>query len=366
MRDLIGNPFKNRRAQRLSELVDEADGSVRRHGRTSHDEELAQLAEVGRSLRSAAPSVAASSAPDPAFQAALRRRLMVEAAAQGIGATATGQDTTVRVPRQRTRRRFAFAALVAGLILGLSGVATASGDAVPGDALYPVKRTTERAQLAFAGSDVNRGQLYLEFARNRLVETTGLHDDQAALVTALADMDSDTVEGVRSLTTAAVERQDSAVLDALDEFTSQQRPGIVALMEDVGGDAGIRAGEALTLIDEVSERSRDLRNSLMCVADDTETDRLGPLPTQCSALPGTEGETVVPDSSPHAPGGPQDPSESAPGEEGDKSASESPSPSDSPSPTSDETDSEEDEDGDGDGDGFLSELGDLLSGLLGG
>jgi len=313
-------------------------------------------------MRQAAPSVAASSAPDPAFQAALRRRLMTEAAAQGIGATATGQEKT-RVPRQRTRRRFAFAALAAGLILGLSGVATASGDAVPGDALYPVKRTTERAQLALAGSDVNRGQLYLEFARNRLVETTGLHEDQAALVTALADMDSDTVEGVRSLTTAAVERQDSAVLDALDDFTAHQRPGIVALMEDVGGEAGIRASEALSLIDEVSQRSRDLRNSLVCVADDMETDRLGPVPAQCSSLPGTEGETVIPDTSPNAPGGPQDPSQSAPGDDPSQSASESPSPSDSPSPSSDEDNPNEDEDDDGGG--FLSELGDLLSGLLG-
>ena len=35
---------------------------------------------------------------------------------------------------------------------------------------YNVKRSTERAQLALAGSDVSRGKLYLEFAGSRLDE----------------------------------------------------------------------------------------------------------------------------------------------------------------------------------------------------
>lgn len=363
MRDLIGNPRDKRQAQRLADLLEESDGLPRRHGRTDRDQELTQLAHVGRALRQAAPSVATASAPDSDFQAALRRRLMATAAAEGIGATARTSSPSSVVPRQRTRRRFALAAVVLGMVLGLSGVATASGDAVPGDALYPVKRTTERAQLALAGSDVNRGQLYLEFARTRLVETEGLRDEPAAMTTALADMDSDTIEGVHALTTAAVEREDAAVLDAIDEFVSQQRPGVVTLMDTVSGDAGIRAAEAVALLDEVAQRSYELRNSLPCGSEDSNTDRLGPVPAQCSAQSGPDGDVIEPDSSENSSWESGDqPDGQTPGED-EASATESPSPSDEPSPSSSDDETEEDED---DGGGLLSELGDLLSGLLGG
>ena len=48
--------------------------------------------------------------------------------------------------------------------MAVSGMSAASENAMPGDALYGVKRSTERAQLALASSEVNRGQLFLDFA----------------------------------------------------------------------------------------------------------------------------------------------------------------------------------------------------------
>lgn len=368
VRDLIPNPFERRKAQRLADLLEESDGGPRQNGRTDRDHEVTELAHVGQALQQASPSIGSAATPDPEFHAALRRRLMATAAAEGIG-TAAKKSVAPIIPRQRTRRRFAFAALVVGMVLGLSGVATASGDAVPGDALYPLKRTTERAQLALAGSDVNRGQLYLEFARTRLSEAEGLTSDPVALTTALSDMDSDTIEGVRSLTTAAVEREDVVVLDAIDVFVSEQRPAVVTLMDSVSGEAGIRAAEALSLLDEVSQRSNELRNMLPCVTEDSNTDRLGPVASVCSAMPESDGDVGAPDGAvtsewdDETGQGEQNPSE---GENGD---TESPSPEETPSPSSsddNEDDEDEDDEDDEDDGGFLSELGDLLSGLLGG
>ncbi|GAA4915812.1 hypothetical protein LX16_4134 [Stackebrandtia albiflava] len=356
---MIGNPIEKRRAERLSELLEEADGGIRRHGRGGdRDGDMAQLVSVGQALRQAAPAAHTASAPDPAFQASLRHRLLAEAAATGIGST-TPDPVPVRASR---RKRFTIAATVAGLLLGLSGVATASADAVPGDALYPVKRSTERAQLALAGSDVSRGQLYLEFAHGRLEEAQGLSGEDAALATAFADMDSDTVEGVRSLTSEAIAREDPALLGYVDDFVADQRPGLESLRDSLSGPAAELADESLDLLADVAERSDGLHTMLLCsgVRAD-EADRLGPVPVECSALPGTEGEQVVPGPSGTTPGESGDTPDTgtSPSEEPASSASE-PSASGSPSgePGDDPTDEEP-------GGGLLSELGDLLSGLLG-
>ncbi len=63
------------------------------------------------------------------------------------------------------------AALLTGTV-AVSGVSAASGDALPGETLYDVKRSTERAQLALAGNDLGKAQLYLEFARTRIQEAS--------------------------------------------------------------------------------------------------------------------------------------------------------------------------------------------------
>lgn len=255
---------------------------------------------MGRSLQRAKAATAADTAPAPEFQAALRQRLMAVAAVQGIGATDTseaeddqGLDAR-RVPPNR--RRFAFAAALAAGVLGLSGVSVASGDAIPGDTLYPVKRSTERAQLALAGSDVNRGQLYLEFARNRLTEAGRVIDDPVGFTTALADMDAEFTQGVQALHTAAVDRQDAEILDTVNGFVAEQSPQVSKMMTDVTGESFAAAAESLSLLDAAEQRAHELRGSLLCTATtDLPADELGPLPGTCAALPGgADGLAVAP------------------------------------------------------------------------
>src|SRR5207245_7569974 len=89
-------------------------------------------------------------------------------------------------------------AVLVGLAAGtlaLSGMSAASGNAMPGDPLYGVKRSTESARLALAGSDISRGQLYLEFARNRLAEAQAIGPNGAGLSGMLDDMDAETRDG---------------------------------------------------------------------------------------------------------------------------------------------------------------------------
>ena len=74
-------------------------------------------------------------------------------------------------------------------------MSAASENAVPGDALYGVKRSTERAQLALASSDLTRGQLFLDFARNRLAEARRRQGDSDGFAGVLDDMDANTTAG---------------------------------------------------------------------------------------------------------------------------------------------------------------------------
>jgi hypothetical protein len=59
--------------------------------------------------------------------------------------------------------------ILAGFLLGGSRVVSASGDALPGDALYPVKVAVEESRLVLSGEERAFG-LYLEFAQVRVDE----------------------------------------------------------------------------------------------------------------------------------------------------------------------------------------------------
>lgn len=303
--------FYRQRAERFAQLLDEADGGRRHHVRSRLDTDLARPVAIGQRLRSLPSTVEV----DPDFRAGLRAMLVATAEREGIGRTATTDpldEETARPapphPRRgatqpalgATRRPIrARGAIVAGVAIGaiaVSGMSAASENAVPGDALYGMKRSTERAQLALASSDLNRGQLFLDFARTRLAEAHAVRQDPAGLTAVLRDMDADTRQGVKLLTAAAVQRGDTAALDVIDSFLAEQRPQLAALLGDAPRTARERVDASLALLDAVKRRAAGLRTSLGCATGPaTEpADHLGPLPGACP-------ESEVPNASPSTP-----------------------------------------------------------------
>ncbi|GAA0230826.1 hypothetical protein GCM10009539_15320 [Cryptosporangium japonicum] len=188
---------------------------------------------------------------------------------------------------------------LAGLV-ALSGVGFASSAANPGDALYGVKRSRETAQLTLARSAVARGQLHLEFARNRLAEAAAATRDQRQLDLLLNDMDSDTRLGMKDLGTAAATQHHPAPLDLVDEFALAQHRELSALAGTFGTPplARQRIRTSLALVDQVSKRSVDLRAVLRC-ADPLTGDALGPVARECSDPPAEE--TSLPSDEPTTP-----------------------------------------------------------------
>jgi hypothetical protein len=288
--------FDRRRAERFAELLGETTGGRRHHTRGPADEQLAELVAIGHRLSAARTRVHV----EPEFRVGLRAMLVATAERDGIGVTASvvetepGAHAGVREPGRglirlsgsgrRIRARGAIVIGVAAGALAVSGISAASENASPGDALYGVKRSTERAQLAMAGSDVTRGQLSLDFARTRLAEATAMQGDDPAFGGVLNDMDADTKNGVRLLTGSAVSRSQSAPLTTVDRFVTRQRHAIEPVLGRLSPANKERALESVGLLEDVHERTASLRVGLACPTPvRTRTDVLGPELKDCLA-----------------------------------------------------------------------------------
>lgn len=269
--------FDKGQAERFADLVDEPDGGSRSRSHTRAEAQLSQLVDLGDKLGGVRVP-----GPTPGFRADLRAQLLATAEREGIGLTAVSPEPEPAKPRRSSRTRIAIIAGVATGTLAISGISMASGAANPGDPLYSVKRSTERAQLALTGSDLSRGQLYLGFARTRLSEAHAVRGDSAGFGGALVDMDADTVDGIRLLTTSAMAHKDPTALDAVDRFIEDQRYLVNQLAAVAGASSQAKIDTSLALLDAVAARSHAVRAALACPAGpSTATDSLGPLPQPC-------------------------------------------------------------------------------------
>ncbi|BCJ60050.1 DUF5667 domain-containing protein [Micromonospora endophytica] len=279
--------FSRRRAERFAQLLDEANGGRRHHVRSRSDEELTPLVPLGRRLAADPPE-----APmDPEFRTGLRAMLVATAVREGIGASAAAPTEKASagrgslLPAVTARRARARGAILVGIAAGavaVSGISAASENAVPGDALYGMKRGTERAQLALTSSEINRGQLLLDFARTRLAEASSLGGDRTGYRAVLDDMDADTRQGVRLLTGAATQRSDAAALDLVDAFVERQRRALDGLRDGGSRADRERTARSLALLEAVGVRTDALRAAIACGRPATTTsDHLGPVPGTC-------------------------------------------------------------------------------------
>jgi hypothetical protein len=278
----------SRSAERFAELIDDAGGARRHHSRGQADEEMHRLVAISSRLSTARPGAPV----DTEFRVGLRAMLVATAERDGIGRAAAEADPEpVAEPAARRplfgRRIRARGAIVIGVAAGamaVSGISAASESASPGEVLYSVKRQTERAQLAIAGSDVTRGQLSLDFARTRLSEAMAMSGDASDFGLVLDDMDADTRKGVRLLTTSAVSQQDTKPLATLDGFVDDQRTTFTPALEKLSAANRERATTSLGLLEDVVKRAETLRSGLGCdKVTPTGTDALGPKLRDCTA-----------------------------------------------------------------------------------
>jgi hypothetical protein len=299
-----------RRIERLAQLLDEADGARRHHTRSRIDNDLNDLVAVGHRLADIHPEVEMR---DEARRR-VRAMIMAKAESDGIGVTAkTVADPAIGrakvgaiagAPGGRrpfARRVRARGAVLVGLAVGtvaISGIAAASGGAMPGDALYGLKRSQETAQLQLLTSPVSRGQFYFGLARKRLTEAQAVDKDPNRFQSLLNDMKGETQAGAKLLFSDAVNKRDRQALATVDAFYGTQKQAVDAFKDRLQGNDARR--EPLVVaemtLDLLDLRLNDLEAVMSCPAiTQLAPDHYGwpqVEPCNSSADPSTAGPTA--------------------------------------------------------------------------
>jgi Domain of unknown function (DUF5667) len=346
--------FRDRqRAERFAELLEQAaSGSGAEAGTPGgRDGEYEPMLRTATALTALSERSAVE--VDPEFKARLRTRLLAQAQLATMQDAvpvprAAGVEERLRAPGQhrapasRRRRRGLWlgVAAAAAIVVSAGSVSYASGSAVPGDPLYGVKRQKESARLTLAGSDTEKGQLYLQFARTRLDELRQMgHRSPADLGKVLADMDDETTSGVRLLTSTAVDKRSLRPLSTVSGFADSQRKQLGALIDELPPGARDRVLDSLVPDERVLARAAALAAQMPCGAAADRVDDLGPLPGPCGTTRkpagGTPGHTKHPTGGGNPTTVPTTPVPTLPGSDPAPGTSASPAPGGStPSPDS--------------------------------
>ena len=201
-------------------------------------------------------------------------------------------------------------ASLAVLALLLAGAVLMSRQALPGDALYGLKRADENVQLSLAGNDTAKGRQYLKQATNRADEVSALLRRASALAVgsgpsaagtisahtvalisgALNSGDADTRDATRLLGTEAVEQGSSSPLAPLTSWAPEQRARLQQIAAELpDGLLHARAVESSDLVTSALARAQTLSSLAACHCVSTTTsDSLGPVP--CGPCDGRGGD----------------------------------------------------------------------------
>lgn len=221
-----------RRAERFDSLV---EGARRSSDDTTVDASTAELLELVGALRSVPEPQAR-----PAFVADLREQLMLAAETEltHVPAAERHRDDVARLtikPTRTRRERRVGVALGAVAIMGATtSMAVASQSALPGDALYPVKRAIENTQAGFAVGDDAKGETMLGNASERL--------DEVGKLSHKSKPDAKLVQ--QTLDTYSAQFSDGGNA-LLSDFEQNGNPASIAQVHENAAD-GIAALSALT------------------------------------------------------------------------------------------------------------------------
>ncbi len=197
------------------------------------------------------------------------------------------------------------AAVVAAFAVLLGGAVVMSKKSLPGDALYGLKRASERFQLATAGSDTEKAQDYLNFATTRAKEArdlvghtaaggaglsadSGISSSTAKLITStLASADSDVKAAAVLLGNQAVHRSSVKPLATMTNWA----PAQLKRLTEIAGvlpDGALRSQTlaSANLVRAADARAHALAPKLGCGCLATSgSDELGPVPCTVCTVP---------------------------------------------------------------------------------
>jgi hypothetical protein len=201
-------------------------------------------------------------------------------------------------------------AVIATFAVLLGGAVWMSKKALPGDALYGLKRASENVQLNFAGSDTEKAKDLLGFAVTRAGEVkgllsragvsgdgaqaSGLDSHTAGLIqSTLASADSDVKSASSLLTTQAVQKKSAAPLTVLTRWAPKQLSRLQTIAAVLPSPAlRNRTESSADLVSAAVTHAQQLAPKVAGGCSSSATsDPLGPLPIGAC---GTGGTSIVP------------------------------------------------------------------------
>lgn len=220
-----------------------------------------------------------SARPSPAFTTDLRDRLLAEAALTPARTPAT---TPIGAPPQtspsrarssageraarpsRARERLVVAGTAAAILIGgTAGVANAAQNALPGQALYPVKRSIEGVNAGLSGSSSAHGRALLDQASTRLDEVRGLDAggplERELIPGTLDEFTRQAHEGAQLLMLGYRETDDPKSIEEVRAFAANQLPVLTTLSSSTSDGAEFQLRNAA-----VALRSIDSDASTAC------------------------------------------------------------------------------------------------------
>jgi hypothetical protein len=220
-------------------------------GQTPKDGHVADLVRFAESLCEAAVVE-----PAPAFRDSLRAQLMADAATVLVRTPAAASTPRRAVADQAApspvRRRLAAATAAVVASAGVVGLVASSASAVPGEMLYPVKRSVESAELALHRGDASRGSFQLAQASERLAEARALSADGRSpdlIAQTLDDFAASTATGSSTLFDDFSTTGTKKSVQQVNSFAARSSAGLSRLssqLPDGVGDSLAAASAAVT------------------------------------------------------------------------------------------------------------------------
>lgn len=222
--------------------------------------ELVELVDVVGALRTHAADVDASLTPRPEFTARLRERLLAEAAESWVyDPTAARLELPTRSGSRR-ERRLVVAATALVMAGGTAGMAAAAQQALPGEALYPIKRGLEAARADLTSDDAAKGRTLLQQADGRLVEIGALLGESAtdpAVASALATYRDQGEAGSDLLMDSYATSGDEAEVSDVRGFALNGLAQLEQLAPLVPADLRDDLDEAVTALQAIDARAAE-------------------------------------------------------------------------------------------------------------
>jgi hypothetical protein len=250
-----------RARQRAEEFAALVDGtSAVRSAAGPRTERLVEVATLLRAHGETDPLAR----PREDFAVDLRERLMAEAAT-----VLTPQNAGLALPhrtRSKRERRLVAVASAAVLLGGTAGMATAAQNALPGEALYPIKRGLESAEAGLSTSSSGRGRDLLHQASGRLDEVHGLLAAEPAtgapqVPHTLRTFNQQATDGADLLMAAYQKDRDPATIAAVRRFAAAGLGSIEAL-----ADVAPAAAQPALRDAALALRDIDARAARLCAA----------------------------------------------------------------------------------------------------